>query len=131
MADQKKNTPAVAPESPPHKLVVVCQDGSKEDVDASGGLVTFAVAKDGKVQMRVAASRGQMLNAARTILQMLSEAHIALCSVTQAGGKCAEGMKFDSADLLVAELTAIGAVPQVPMPPPGTTVPTGANSPLN
>lgn len=131
MADQKKAVPPVAPESPPHKLIVVCQDGSKEEVDASVGLVTFTVAKDGKVQMRVAASRGQMLNAARTILQMLSEAHLAMCSVTKAGEKCAEGLKFDAADLLVAELTAIGAVPQEPLPPPGTTVPAGANRSLN
>jgi len=116
---------AAAPEAPPQKVVIVRQDGSTEELGAEGGLVVFAASKDGHTSMRTMASRGMILFSVKLALQLLSEAHDAQCRLTRDGQKCAEGMKFDAADLLIVELLALGSRPVAPMPPLGTATPTG------
>jgi len=134
MSAEKKRRPAAsadAPEAPPQKVVIVRQDGSTEEMGAESGLVVFAVAKDGHTSLRTMATRGQILFSVKMILQLLSEAHDAQCSVTRGGQKCAEGMKFGAADLLIIELIALGSRPVAPMPPLGTATPTGTNGHFN
>lgn len=113
------------------KVVIVDQDGSKEDVPAEEGLIVFAVSKGGHTSLRTSASRGAVLFAARLSLHLASEAHASECSLTRAGQKCVEGMKYDAVDLLLIELLALGHRPEGAPLPPGVVPPTISGNRIN